>query len=75
MFISCQDEDKDVYTNIHDLRDAMKQISTEIGQEASQLNMPSDETEPSLGKMRMLDAEFREKQNQLQMLMDQRKAK
>ncbi|CAB4036746.1 1-phosphatidylinositol 4,5-bisphosphate phosphodiesterase gamma-1-like isoform X3 [Paramuricea clavata] len=68
------DEDEDVYTNIHDLRNAMAQISTRIGQEASHISVP-DEGKPSVNKMMMLDAEFREKQYQLQTLIEQRKAK
>ena len=63
-----------MYTNIHDLRSAMAQISTRIGQEASHISVP-DEGKPSMNKMMMLDAEFREKQNQLQTLIEQRKAK
>ncbi|XP_028391934.1 1-phosphatidylinositol 4,5-bisphosphate phosphodiesterase gamma-1-like [Dendronephthya gigantea] len=68
------DEDEDVYTNIHDLRNAMEKISTRIGEEASQITV-HDEAEPSMSKMMMLDAEFREKQNQLQTLIEQRKEK
>ena len=52
----------------------MELISTRIGEEASHVSVP-DEAEPSLNKMMMLDAEFREKQNQLQTLIEQRKAK
>ena len=66
-----QDEDEDVYTNIHDLRNAMEQISTKIGQEAS--HIAPDDAEPSVANMRKLDEEFREKQNQLQTLIEQRK--
>lgn len=66
-----QDEDEDVYTNIHDLRNAMEQISTKIGEEASHI-APND-AEPSMDNMMRLDAEFREKQNQLQTLIEQRK--
>ena len=72
---STQDEDEDVYTNIHDLRNAMEQISMEqisrrIGEETSR-----DDADPSLNRLMMLDAEFREKQNQLQTLIEQRKEK
>lgn len=52
----------------------MDQISTQIGQEASHVNVP-DEAALSLNKMTMLDAEFREKHGQLQTLIEQRKAK
>jgi hypothetical protein len=52
----------------------MDQISTRIGQEASHVSVP-DEMEPSANKMMMLNAEFREKQSQLQTLIEQRKAK
>lgn len=69
-----QDEDKDIYANIHDLRNAMEQLSTQIGKERWHVAVP-DDSGLNDGKMRMLDAEFREKQNQLQMLIDQRKAK
>ena len=71
---SNQDEDEDVYTNINDLRNAMNQISNRIVEDASNINGP-DDSEPSMNKMMMLDAEFREKQNQLQTLIEQRKAK
>lgn len=71
---SNQDEDEDVYTNIHDLRNAMEKLSTRIGEEASHISAP-DEAEPSLDNMMRLDAEFREKQNQLQTLIEQRKEK
>ena len=72
MFFS-QDEDEDIYTNIHDLRSKMEQISTAIGKEVTQVAQP-DEAGILVGKMKMLDAEFREKQNQLQTLIEQRKA-
>ena len=52
----------------------MEQISTKIGVEASHISAP-DDAEPSLDNMMRLDAEFREKQNQLQTLIEQRKEK
>ncbi|XP_046843382.1 1-phosphatidylinositol 4,5-bisphosphate phosphodiesterase gamma-1-like [Xenia sp. Carnegie-2017] len=67
------DEDEEVYTNIHDLRSQMQQITTRIGQEASHINNSEESLE--LSTMKMLDNEFREKQIQLRTLLAKRTAK
>ena len=71
-----QGDDENLYASIHELRDKIEEISTQIQEEAAEITRASG----SLGlpmadrmdNLQKLDAQFREKQEQLQLLIQER---
>ncbi|CAB4012366.1 1-phosphatidylinositol 4,5-bisphosphate phosphodiesterase gamma-1-like isoform X2, partial [Paramuricea clavata] len=73
-------DDENLYASIHELRDKIQEISTQIQEEAAEITRASGgglglPMEDRMMNMERLDAQFREKQEELQLLMQERGAR
>ena len=72
-----QGEEETLYTSIADLRDRIAEISSQMHEEAVEITRASNDglgppVEAGIHKMQTLDAQLREKQEELQLLIQKR---
>ena len=75
-----QGDDENLYASIHELRDRIEEISTQIQEEAAEITRASGgglglPVADRINNMQKLDAQFREKQEELQQLIQERGAR
>lgn len=81
MIFDCfQGDDENLYASIHELRDKIEEISTQIQEEAAEITRASGAglglpVADRINNMQKLDAQFREKQEELQLLIQERGAR
>lgn len=80
MFRCFQSDDENLYASIHELRDKIEEISTQIQEEAAEITRASGAglglpVADRINNMQKLDAQFREKQEELQLLIQERGAR